>query len=56
MGEIPADSEKTSYRDSLLTVGPPLVLLLLVFLLGVWIPQPLMDLLTEGAALLEVPK
>jgi hydrogenase-4 component F len=56
MGEIPEDSEKTSYRDSLLTVGPPLVLLLLVFLLGVWIPQPLMDLLTEGAALLEVPK
>ena len=56
MGEIPADSEKTSYRDSLLTVGPPLVLLLLVFLLGVWIPQSLMDLLTEGAALLEVPK
>ena len=56
MGEIPADSEKTSYRDSLLTVGPPLVLLLLVFLLGVWIPQPLMNLLTEGAALLEVPK
>jgi len=56
MGEIPEDSEKTSYRDSLLTVGPPLVLLLLVFLLGVWIPQPLMDLLTEGAALLEVHK
>jgi hydrogenase-4 component F len=56
MGDIPEDSEKTSYRDSLLTVGPPLVLLLLVFLLGVWIPQPLMDLLREGAALLEVPK
>jgi hydrogenase-4 component F len=56
MGDIPEDSEKTSYRDSILTVGPPLVLLLLVFLLGVWIPQPLMELLTEGAALLEVPK
>jgi hydrogenase-4 component F len=56
MGDIPEDSEKTSYSDSLLTVGPPLVLLLLVFLLGVWIPQPVMNLLTEGAALLEVPK
>ena len=56
MGDIPEDSEKTSYRDSLLTVGPPLLLLLLVILLGVWIPQPLMDLLTSGAALLEVPK
>lgn len=56
MGDIPEESEKTSYRDSLLTVGPPLLLLLLVFLLGVWIPQPLMDLLREAAALLEVPK
>lgn len=56
MGDIPGESENTSYRDSILTVGPPLLLLLMVFLLGVWIPQPLMDLLTEGAALLEVPK
>jgi hydrogenase-4 component F len=56
MGDIPEESEKTSYSDSLFTVGPPLLLLLLVFLLGVWIPQPLMDLLREGAALLEVPK
>ena len=56
MGDIPEESEKTSYSDSLSTVGPPLLLLLLVFLLGVWIPQPLMDLLREGAALLEVPK
>ena len=54
MGEIPAESEATSYRDTLQTVGPPLALLLLVFLLGVWIPAPLMDLLREGTALLEV--
>ena len=54
MGEVPAESEITSYRDNLQTVGPPLALLLLVFLLGVWIPAPLMDLLREGTALLEV--
>ena len=54
MGDIPEESEATSYRDSLQTVGPPLALLLLVFLLGIWIPAPLMDLLREGAALLEV--
>lgn len=54
MGEAPADSEVTSYRDTLWTVGPPLGLLLLVFLLGVWIPAPLMTILQEGAALLEV--
>lgn len=54
MGEVPPDSETTSYRDTFFTVGPPLVLLLLVFLLGVWIPGPLMTLLNEGTALLEV--
>lgn len=54
MGEVPADSETTSYRDSILTVAPPLVLLLLVFVLGVWIPAPLMSLLHEASALLEV--
>src|SRR6266567_403159 len=54
MGEVPAESEITSYRDTVQTVGPPLALLLLVFLLGVWIPAPLMDLLREGTALLEV--
>jgi hydrogenase-4 component F len=54
MGEVPPDSETTSYRDTIWTVGPPLALLLLVFLLGVWIPAPLMTLLREASALLEV--
>ncbi|MBV5338442.1 MAG: hydrogenase [Deltaproteobacteria bacterium] len=54
MGEVPEDSEVTSYRDTLWTVGPPLGLLLLVFLLGVWIPAPLLTILRDGAALLEV--
>ncbi|HXE96434.1 MAG TPA: proton-conducting transporter membrane subunit [Dongiaceae bacterium] len=56
MGEVPPHSETTSYKDTILTVGPPLALLLLVFLLGVWIPAPLMTLLSDGAALLEVPR
>ncbi len=54
MGEVPAESESTSYRDSIGTVGPPLVLLLLVLVLGVWIPEPLLGLLRDGAQLLEV--
>lgn len=54
MGEAPDDCEATNYRDTLLTVGPPLGLLLLVFLLGVWIPAPLMSLLNEASLLLEV--
>jgi hydrogenase-4 component F len=54
MGDAPSDSETTSYRDSIGTVGPPLALLLLVFVLGVWIPAPLMTLLRDASALLEV--
>lgn len=54
MGDVPEDSETTSYRDTVWTVGPPLGLLMLVFLLGVWIPAPLTALLREAAALLEV--
>lgn len=54
MGEAPADSETTSYRDTILTVAPPLALLLLIFMLGVWIPDPLMTLLRDASALLEV--
>jgi hydrogenase-4 component F len=54
MGEVPEESESTSYRDTVLTVGPPLGLLLLVFLLGVWIPAPVMSLLNEASLLLEV--
>lgn len=54
MGEVPVDCESTSYRDSLWTVGPPLGLMLLVFMLGVWIPAPLLTLLNEATALLAV--
>jgi len=54
MGEVPESSEKTSYRETAWTVGPPLAMLLIVFLLGVWIPAPLLDILNEAAALLEV--
>jgi len=54
MGATPAESEETSYRDSIWTVGPPLALLLLAVLLGIWIPAPLMAILNDAAALLEV--
>ena len=49
MGKIPNDIEKTSYRDSAHTVLPPLLLMGVVLLLGVWIPAPLQALLHEAA-------
>lgn len=54
MGAPPENIEPTDYRDGLLTVGPPLVALALVLLLGIWPPAFVMRLLHDGAALLGV--
>jgi hydrogenase-4 component F len=54
MGTPRTDLEVTDYRDQLLTVGPPLVMLLVIVWLGVWPPEALLQLLKDGAAMLEV--
>ena len=51
-GEPRADRPATGFRDTALTVGPPLVLLGLVLLLGLYIPPPLQALLDEAASAL----
>jgi hydrogenase-4 component F len=54
MGEPPRDLEETGYRDRFLTVAPPFAMALIILLLGIWPPLPLLDLLREAAALVEV--
>lgn len=54
MGEPTPDLELSDYRDRLMTVGPPLFMMLVILVLGVWPPEFLLQLLHEGAALLEV--
>lgn len=54
MGTPREDLEATDYRDRLLTVGPPLAMLLVILWLGVWPPEILLQLLRDGAAMLEV--
>ncbi len=54
MGTPREDLEQNVYRDSLLTVGPPLMTMLLICWLGIWPPEWLLSLLRDGAALLEV--
>jgi hydrogenase-4 component F len=49
MGKIPTDIDKTPYRDTVHTVLPPLLLMGVVLLLGLWIPAPLQALLREAA-------
>ncbi|HEX9778673.1 MAG TPA: proton-conducting transporter membrane subunit, partial [Geopsychrobacteraceae bacterium] len=44
----------TAFKDNLLLVASPLVFLLLVLLLGVYLPEPLQTALQEAANLLEV--
>ncbi len=49
-GAPPEDLAPVTFGDSLLTAGPPLALLLLVLMLGLWVPAPL-RVLVETAAL-----
>jgi hydrogenase-4 component F len=52
MGAPPADIEPTDYQDRLLTVGPPLFMMTIILVLGVWPPEFLVTLLNDGAAML----
>lgn len=53
-GDPPKNRERTKYHETALLVGPPLVLLVVLGILGVWLPQPLYRLVSEAARLLEV--
>lgn len=52
-GDAPADRQRTKYHDTFLLVGPPLALLVITGMIGIWLPAPLFRLLTEAATLLE---
>ncbi len=54
MGAPPADIEPTDYRDRLLTVGPPFLMMTVILVLGIWPPAFLVTLLRDGAAMLGV--
>jgi len=48
--------ESSRYRETLLTAGSPLLLILAVFLLGIYLPAPLQLMFSNAAGLLEVPQ
>jgi hydrogenase-4 component F len=52
-GQEAEDAPRTAYREGVLTLAPPLMLLILVLLLGIHIPEPLNDLLQQAVAYLE---
>ncbi len=54
MGAPPTDIAPSDYEDRLLTVGPPLFMMMIILVLGVWPPEFLVTLLIDGAAMLGV--
>ena len=54
MGKTSPSVAKSRYRDRLLTVAPPLFLMAIILMLGVWLPAPLRELLQQSSQLLEV--
>jgi len=52
-GEPPPKLAETGFHDSIGTVGPALLLLALVVLLGLYVPPPLNDLVVQAAAFLD---
>jgi hydrogenase-4 component F len=43
-----------NYQETLLTVGTPLLLLLIILIMGVYLPEPARKLFADAAALLEI--
>lgn len=54
MGAPPTDLEKTDYEDRFMTVAPPLVMMFVILVLGVWPPEFFITLLKQGAQMLGV--
>lgn len=52
-GRAPAEVRDTPYQDRLLTGAPLVVLLALVLMLGLYIPEPLREMLTDAVRFLE---
>jgi hydrogenase-4 component F len=53
LGDPPEDLPPGDYRERLLTVAPPFALMAIILVLGVWVPEPFLELLRGGTALLE---
>lgn len=54
LGPPSARANKVAYQETLLTTGPPLVMLLMVLTLGLYLPDGVRRLVTEAAAVVEV--
>jgi len=46
--------EPPPYRETILTIASPLLLLVMIFCLGIYLPEPLRDLFSQAAHIVEV--
>jgi len=53
-GRAPIRGPEENYRDHFLTAAPVVGLMAIVLMLGLWIPEPLGELVEAAAAFLEV--
>jgi hypothetical protein len=56
LGPPSARADSAPYHDTVLSVGPPLILLLLVLVLGLYLPESIRSLVAEAAGIVEVPR
>ena len=54
LGQPSLRANRVNYHDTLLTTGPPLFMMLLVLLLGLYLPESVRTMVTEAAQLVEV--
>jgi len=54
LGPPSARANSAAYHDTVLSVGPPLILLLLVLVLGLYLPESIHSLVAEAAGIVEV--
>jgi hydrogenase-4 component F len=54
LGRPSERANTVNYHDTLMTTGPPLFMMLLVLILGLYLPESLRRMLTQAASLVEV--
>jgi hydrogenase-4 component F len=52
-GRSPANVQNTPYRDGFLTAAPVVILMVMVLLIGLYIPAPLATMLKDAVSFLE---
>ena len=56
LGPPSARANRVNYQETLLTIGPPLALMAFVLFLGLYLPEPVRQLVDEAVKVVEVAR